>query len=427
MNSVFMLSVKVLYAAILVYAVIGRLKYLLETAEAISLCSQNQNLRHVAGIGGTTSVHWCSSSSSLLIGTKKGRIYCSTIDQKPNDNSNNSVEISSADGNREINDQMVRWNELESNDYKTKYPIYSMSMASSSYGDEYVFCGSGDRWISVWRLSAKAAPEFVQKLGPHTGWVKDMVYDEENLLLHSIGCNCVESWDCAALVRDQTRDATTTTSPIISHTTKRAIENSPTMGTTLSSDLLCLCSLPPSKSSSRLLVSGGVDGRIHLWLSDPRNAAAETNLNGKNPLHTASAHDGRVNAIVHSSATNTIFTVGNDGSLCAFRVSIEKGFELVSKLKIDEGKNSLRITVASIVSESEKKGICSLALGSSNGALYFAKAQIDPMDKIDFSVQDDSATLGDGSMVYSMISEKGSDRSRLWVGHASGLAVVDRY
>ncbi len=426
MNSEFMHFIKVLYAAILVHAVIGRLEYLLETAEAIAVRSQSQHLQHVAGIGGTTSVRWCSSGSSLVIGTKKGGIYWSSV-QKQKEISNNDEENPSADGNWEMDDEMVRWSKLESKEYKTKYPIYSMATALSSFDDDYLFCGSGDRWISVWKLSANAISgsdaEFVQKLGPHTGWVKDIVYDEESRLLHSIGCNCVESWDCSTLIQEE---STTHKSSIIAHTTKRAIENSPTMGTTLSSDLLCLCLLPPTKSSPRLLVTGGVDGRILLWLSDPTTFAAKTNLDGENPLHTASAHDGRVNKIVYSSTMNTIFTVGNDGLLCAFRASIEEGFEEISKLKID-AKSSLRITVASIMSGSGKQGRCYLALGSSNGELFFVKAQINPNDGIDFSVQDDSITLEDGSMVYSMISEKGSDRSRLWVGHASGLAAVDRY
>jgi len=58
---------------------------------------------------------------------------------------------------------MDRWSELKSNEYKTKYPIYSIAVMSpkrinspsllSSPNDEtFVFCGSGDRWISVWKL-----------------------------------------------------------------------------------------------------------------------------------------------------------------------------------------------------------------------------------------------------------------------------------
>ena len=168
--------VNAIYAAILIHAIIGRLEYLVGTAEAISV---RQHLRHAAGIGGTTTLQWCSDSSSLFIGTKKGGIYWSDVPHKPNENANND---------KEIDDEMVRWSKLESKEYETKYPIYSMAMAKSSCDEIFLFCGSGDRWISVWKLAANAVSgsdaEFVQKLGPHTGWVKDIVYDEKSQLLH---------------------------------------------------------------------------------------------------------------------------------------------------------------------------------------------------------------------------------------------------
>jgi len=313
---------------------------------------------------------------------------------------------------KQRDENLDRWTEIESNQYKTKYPIYSMAVmspkratSSSSVDAVFLFCGSGDRWISVWKLgTANGNVEFVQKLGPHTGWVKDLVYDTKSLLLHSIGCNCIETWDCSS-------------PSIITHTGKRVIENSPTMGTTLSSDLLCLCLLP--SASPRLLVTGGVDGRIHLWVSDPSN--------GKLPLYTTLAHDGRVNALVYSSATKSLFTAGNDGSLCVFSASLEKGFELVSRLKLENDSNqeTLRITVVSITNDAEEQGTCSLALGSSTGELYFVTAQVNAEGGIDSCVQGESMTIAENSMVYSIACEKAS--SRLWIGHASGLATLDGY
>ena len=429
----------VVYVTILGLLCAGRFECLVKHAEAISLRPQQQNLHHFAGIGGTTSVHWFSENSSLLVGAKKGGIF---IEQKQsrdtNDGERKLVTEFKPERDGDDNDE-VRWSELESNRYETKYPIYSMAVvspksntkpSSSSHDDSFLFCGSGDRWISVWKLAANTLAdsrnqdfEFVQKLGPHTGWVKDLVYDDTSRLLHSIGCNCIETWDCSRLVLDQ-RASAITTSKMISHTTKRSIENSPTMGTTLSSDLLCLCLLPAHGELPRLLVSGGVDGRIHLWLSDPTT----NNMNCKIPLHTTLAHDGRVNAIVYSSATKTIVTAGNDGSLCLFHASIERGFELVSQSKIDSRKSSLRITVTSIVSESKKQGTCSLALGSSQGDLYFVTVEANDEGRIDARVENDCITMVENSMIYSIAtSENDSDSSRLWVGHASGLAMVDRY
>ncbi len=353
-------------------------------------------------------MHWFSKNSSLLIGTKKGGIYHSIIDP--------TKRLVAEDGNlaaeKQRDEDLDRWTEIESNQYKTKYPIYSMAVMSperatepSSVDDTFLFCGSGDRWISVWNLgTANGNVEFVQKLGPHTGWVKDLVYDTKSLLLHSIGCNCIETWDCSS-------------PSSITHAAKRAIENSPTMGTTLSSDLLCLCLLP--SGSPRLLVTGGVDGRIHLWFSDPKS--------GKIPLHTILAHDGRVNAIVYSSATKSLFTAGNDGSLCVFSASLQHGFEFVSRLRLNDDPNqeSLRITVASIMNDSEEQGTCSLALGSSTGELYSVEAKVNAEGGIDSCVTGESMTIAENSMVYSIACEKAS--SRLWIGHASGLATLDVY
>ncbi len=409
-----MLSLSLTYTALVVCAIGFVFEKLIRNVEAITIRSQ---LNHVSGIGGTTSLHWLSKNSSLLIGTKKGGIVYHSIDDSTNILAEKQPK--SADG-------LGRWDEIESNEYKTKYPIYSMEamlpnsvIDPSSYIDYVVlFCGSGDRWISVWKLGKKndvSDFEFVQKLGPHTGWVKDLVYDDNNQILHSIGCNCIETWDCSSLVQ--------TSDPVISHKRKRAIENSPTMGTTLSSDLLCLCLLPP-KGDESLLVTGGVDGRIHLWLSNP---SAATNFDGNSPLHTISAHEGRVNKIVYSSSTKTIFTVGNDGTLCAFRLS-EDGFKLVSRLQLGEesSEESLRITVVSIMDEFEEEGACSLGLGCSNGKLYFVTANdIAKGDNISL-VADENIMIAENSMIYSIACEKGPNTaSRLWIGHASGLAMVD--
>lgn len=439
----------------------GRSEYSVGHVEAISVRPEQQNQHHIAGIDGTTSVHCFSETSSLLVGTKKGGIYYSLIEQEQNQDANNGDfdPMPGNDRNRPDNadaNDTDRWIELKSNEYTTKYPIYStavMSGTSENGNDDkkFIFCGSGDRWISVWKLanannddiipnSRNQTPdfEFVQKLGPHTGWVKDLVYDDRNRLLHSIGCNCIETWDCSSV--DKGHDHA---SNPISRITKRTIENCPTTGSTLSSDLLCLCLLPSIATDEnelpRLLVSGGVDGRIHLWLSDPAaertygtTTTTTTDLDGRIPLHTTLAHDGRVNAIVYSSATNAIFTAGNDGLLCVFRASLDRGFELVSRLKIEEdsNENSSRITVASVTRDFDEQGRCSLVLGSSKGELWFVRAETNAEGGIDSHVEGDCMIVVENSMIYSIASEKDSRPTvspRLWIGHASGLAMVDAY
>jgi len=428
----------------------------LSIVDSISLSPRQ--IQHLSlGTGGTTSLHWIPEDSNIIAGTKKGELYHSFLQTEPNRNIKRDGDYDDLTGNHldKNNDgsnetKLDRWVELESKDYKTKYPIYSTAVIGRdrctnlfSSGHEKFLCfGSGDRWISVWKCkkddpeNQPADFEFVQKLGPHTGWVKALVYDDRNLLLHSIGCNCIESWDCSGLMigsKDRIND-TASPNPIISHLTKRTIENSPSMGTTLSSDLLCLSLLPPTDETlPSLLVSGGVDGRIHMWLSNPTEEPCGTTakLNSKIPLHTLLAHDGRVNAIIYSPATKLIYTAGNDGFLCAFRASLRDGLELVSKRNIQkelQGKLS-RITVVSILRECEN--VCHLVLGSAEGQLCFVTTKINE-GSVDIRIDGDCVTVADDSMIYSITSEIDKPNSvastpRIWIGHASGLAVVDEY
>jgi hypothetical protein len=67
-------------------------------------------------------------------------------------------------------------------------------------------------------------------------------------VLFSIGCKCIETWK----KREDSDEWV--------HLFKSLIESDPMQGSTLSSDLLCLCSL----AENGRIESGGVDGRIHL-------------------------------------------------------------------------------------------------------------------------------------------------------------------
>ena len=431
--------------------------------EAISVSVRQRNQQSFFDVG-SSSVHYFSDDSSLVIGTKKGGIHYYCHNQERNnaigDNFNSVTDycnkIEPSENRRD------GWSELKARNYKTKYPIYSIAAAALSQkgtnslpggqNDIFIFCGSGDRWISVWKVTnddyngnsrnenrSTQTPlfEFVQKLGPHTGWVKALVYDDKNRLLHSIGCNCIESWDCSRMNGDhlQRDDGDDPLIPI-SHIAKRTIENCPTIGTTLSSDLLCLCLVTSTVGSddklSRLLVSGGVDGRIHLWISDHTMKRKDdvSSFDGRTPLHTILAHNSRVNAIVYSSAINTIFTVGNDGVLAVFRVSLDEGFELISKLKIKDSsvESTSRLTAVSITKEVRKEKKCFLAVGASNGEIYFISTEIENDGSIECQLKSDHVTVEEGSMIYSLSCQenKGTKLSpRLWVGHATGLVALD--
>ena len=68
----------------------------------------------------------------------------------------------------------------------------------------YLVCGGGDRYVTIWeetkhisndKESPPAPWKVTARLGPHTGWVKDIVYNSKQKRIYSIGCNCIESWE----------------------------------------------------------------------------------------------------------------------------------------------------------------------------------------------------------------------------------------
>ena len=77
---------------------------------------------------------------------------------------------------------------------------------------------------------------------------------------------------------------------------------------TLSGDLLCLC----DSGEVDCFYSGGVDGRIHAW---------SHNVTVRDPLYSTSAHNGRINVMDYSYATNLLISAGNDGTIQCRRVA----------------------------------------------------------------------------------------------------------
>jgi hypothetical protein len=380
--------------------------------------------------GGVTSLHWwkCMGDDDdddddacgvLIAGTKTGGIYCGYDTQDPT-----SAYPS------------LEWMRLNTHGiYETKYPIYSLITSS-----KHLFCGDGNRRITVWKGNKLTATKrhssnwqqyqkqqqqqqqqqqqrfhYIQELGPHTGWVKDVVYDDHNSLLHSIGCNCIETWDCSVFP--------------FQHQAKRSIENSPAMGSTLSSDLLCLCLIQDSEyDSTRILVSGGVDGRIHLWRSDPYRCSKQL------PLCSVRVHDGRVNKVVYSKALNVILSVGSDGKLSACRV--HSGWEATAALSqipfVRSGcpllNLDLRLTTMILVEDDAYAKQCHVALGSSNGQVRLASINALDNDKLFYGKDQNMVQLTDEPLIYALACETFTtlpDKRRLWVGHATGLVSIN--
>jgi WD40 repeat protein len=303
-------------------------------------------------------------NGAIIAGTKKGQIFRSTFDSS------------------------TAWAELEG--YDSKFPVYSL--ASSKGGNCRIFCGGGDRYISVWQEDDDDQFQLVDRLGPHTGWVKSLAYDEINHILFSIGCNCIEAWECGK-------------SPIV-HASKRSIENSPDMGSTLSSDLLCLCLLENGS-----LVSGGVDGRIHIWSPD---------LKATVPLFTITCHQGRVNRLIYSSETKLLFSVGNDGKLNAFRVSADS-LSLKASLEIS---GCPRLTAASVLLG--KKETSLLGLGTTCGQVIVVG--VTEEEESVTMTQTNTIALEGNPMIYALCESRAEYSSvyskTILVGHATDLVEV---
>jgi len=319
---------------------------------------------------GVTSI--ISSTDGLLVtGTKTGRLFiCQKII--------NGIGKDTA------------WEELDRKQYSPKYPIYSLAL-----GKDTIFAGCGDRYVSVWTRQGMVF-DFQRTLGPHTGWVKALAYCEDSNLLYSIGCNCIESWDVS--------DCLTTR-----HVSKRAIENSPDMGSTLSSDLLSLCLV-----RGKGLLSGGVDGRIHLWSLNPLE---------KEPIYSGRIHDGRVNAMVYASEMGMIFSVGHDGRVMVSRLEDDgRGFILISHLQVDESMSRLTTICVTEV----RTNACRLVVGTTEGILFY----IDVTSDCDTVIMKENSRLSIPSspMVYSLSlaypSVLSDEASIILVGHAQGMATV---
>lgn len=259
-------------------------------------------------------------------------------------------------------------------------PIFSLDLARDI---DQIFSGAGDRYVSVWEWE-DGNWFCVQKLGPHTGWVRDVLYNEKSCRLHSIGCNCIETWRFAD---DRNWE----------HEKKSQIESSPSDGATLSSDLLCLC-----KFNENFFFTGGVDGRVHVWDSTLMDS----------PVRSMSAHDGRVNAIEYTSG-GLVCTAGNDGKLKCWKYnSREDRLEPVAEF--DFGGS--RITALSSVDLGGKEDHVFCGTNVGEVALLSLHKGSYALDLVTFF------QIVQRPTIHSLCVTVG-DEPDLWVGHSNGLSV----
>lgn len=254
----------------------------------------------------------------LIAGTKNGNIrqFIYNDDSKnKHDNVNNVVEVSTF-----------------MNKHKTSLPVFSLlSSPNINDADDYLFSGSADRYVTVWKKKNSNNHQYdwdiIQKLGPHTGWVKDICYYYSNKMmttrqhfLYSIGCNCIEVWELIieSKTKKQLVDDNNTKEEEWKHIMKLTLDSSSIeYSTTLSTDLLCLCICNNTNHQNEkndvviMLAAGGVDGRIHFW-----DIKSLSKNNKKNTIfQSITVHTGRVNDILYDSYTGLLFTTSHDGSI----------------------------------------------------------------------------------------------------------------
>ena len=284
------------------------------------------------------------------------------------------------------------------------FPVFSMTCTVAPF---QIFSGGGDRYISVWQQRDEKKWSCRQRLGPHTGWVKDILYDNCRGVLHSIGCNCIESWE-RALDDDEEE--------LWTHAAKRSIESSLEEGATLSSDLLCLCA---SDEMDRFY-AGGVDGRIHAWPCD---------LSLPNPFYSIGAHKGRISFLAYAPMAKLLFSSGHDGDVQCRRVLEGNTLKKIPDVHIevvDADGNPARVTAFGLLQECDY--FAYFVLGTANGELACFRAFVED----DTVVLTEAATsrycFADKPMITAICALKCPTSSdslgTLAVGHSCGLSLI---
>lgn len=328
-----------------------------------------------------------NASLTVLAGTKQGRIQEVTF---------------RCDENGTIDAIVLVLNESDDESQPglcNKEPL-PLPVYSAAESENYIFFGGADRYVTVWKKDVNEIPtggsiwKKTQKLGPHTGWVKDLVYDDHfTKRLYSIGCNCIEVWE----------EHCNGTATNWRHCKKLMVRSSnASLGATLSTDLLCLSSLVCSlqREMIPLLVAGGVDGRIHCW--DLRSKSFN---NERKPMiiHTFPAHEGRVNVLASDASSGVLFSGSHDGSIKCWsfetisdplddcRIS-EMRSALLSELKLlDDNDENTRITSLIICGDcsqtnnqpSSQRGAFSrlCVAGTQSGYVFFIRVDNNLCDK----------------------------------------------
>ena len=259
-----------------------------------------------------------ASFPPVLVGDKRGRVRILQFDvEKDDDDANNDSVAATVIST------------LTDDSAQPGLPVFSVAVEEET---ATVFVGGGDRYVSVWQREQQSRVRSwnrIQRLGPHTGWVKSIATrrgspnnGRPQPRIYSIGCNRIETWEpCSFHDGDQVGWR---------HFETISIDSSPSKegaACTLSSDLLslthCYCSVAfgaqassPSPPPVSILAAGGVDGRIHFfWNSDDEDGKMK-------PATFVSAHNGRVNALHFDFQCQVLFSVSHDGSIRCWSLKV---------------------------------------------------------------------------------------------------------
>ena len=248
-----------------------------------------------------------------------------------------------------------------------------------------ILCGGGDRYLTIWQLPSSQSQSqqqqqtttattmnnnrphpnqnrnenvsisidvnVQQQLGPHTGWVKDVIYDNTHHLIYSIGCNCIEIWSYSNSIKQGMKERKEMEGRKDKmewiHQQKLTVDSCTQQGCTLSSDLLCLSLVLVHYHDNHdndhdthdtflvpeLLLAGGVDGRIHIWKiikegmissssSSSSSSSFSTSSDTNNPQNvqfvkatSIPAHNGRLNKLLFCKHIQCLISIGNDGTV----------------------------------------------------------------------------------------------------------------
>jgi len=283
-------------------------------------------------------------------------------------------------------------------------------------------CGGVDRYIKLWSYTLPSKNlhdkdsqwSYLGSLGPHTGWVKDIVFDPSSKVMHSIGCNCIESWGLFDVKQDEDSNQAVK----FQHVTQRRISSCPinssknSSSSTLSSDLLCLCT-HKGKKNNPYLYSGGVDGRIHVWSSQGSSAS---------PLQSVHAHSGRVNCIITSLKLRIMFSSGHDGVVQCRRLSeLDDSSQILPLIsEIDVGD---RVLAMALVKDNTKEN-AEFVLGTASGKVIIIEAQILNEKSVQLKIKKD--WIIEQSVIHDIdVYCPGPDHHKNYiaVGHSDGLTV----